>query len=41
MGVAGLSTWYMRAVLEGFIVFALYSLSELIEDYAEGHAVKN
>jgi len=31
----------MGAVLEGFIVFALYSLSELIEDYAEDYAVKN
>ncbi len=38
MGVAGIVTWYIGAVLEGFLVFALYSMSELIEHYAEKYA---
>ncbi|WFO76308.1 cadmium-translocating P-type ATPase [Desulfurococcaceae archaeon MEX13E-LK6-19] len=38
MGVAGVVTWYIDAILEGFLVFALYSISELIEHYAERYA---
>ena len=40
MGVAGLVTWYIGAILEGFIVYVLYSISELIEFYAERYAKK-
>ncbi len=35
MGVAGLVTWYLHAYKEGFLIFALYALSELIEEYSE------
>jgi len=40
MGVAGLVTWYIGAILEGFIVYVLYPISELIEFYAERCAKK-
>ncbi len=38
MGVAGLATWYLHAILEGFLIFTLYSISELIEHLAERYA---
>ncbi len=40
MGVAGLATWYMGVVTEGFLIFLLYSASELIEHQAEHYARK-
>lgn len=38
MGIAGIVTWYLHAILEGFLIFALYSASELIEHWAEHYA---
>ncbi len=38
MGVAGLATWHLHAILEGFLIYALYSASELIEHLAERYA---
>ncbi len=38
MGVAGLATWLMGSFFEGFLVFILYSISELLEHYAEEYA---
>ncbi len=40
MGVAGLATWHLHAILEGFLIYALYSASELIEHLAERYAKK-
>lgn len=40
MGIAGLATWYLHAYIEGFLIFALYSISELIEEFSELHARK-
>jgi len=38
MGVAGLVTWYIHAVFEGFLILLLYSVAELMEHWAEGYA---
>jgi len=40
MSIAGIATWYIDAIMEGFLVFTLYSLSEMIEHYAERYAMK-
>ncbi len=40
MGIAGIATWYIDAIMEGFLIFTLYSLSEMIEHYAERYAMK-
>lgn len=40
MGIAGIATFYIDAVMEGFLIFMLYSLSEMIEHYAERYAMK-
>ncbi len=38
MGIAGIATWLIGYYFEGFLVFTLYSLSELLEEYAEEYA---
>ncbi len=40
MGTAGLATWYLHAYIEGFLIFTLYAVSELIEEYSEINAKK-
>ncbi len=40
MGVAGLATWIIGSYFEGFLVYSLYSVSEILEDYAEKYAEK-
>ena len=40
MGIAGIATWYIDAIMEGFLIFTLYSFSEMIEHYAERYAMK-
>ncbi len=38
MGVAGLAAWRMGLVAEGLLIMLLYSLAELVEEWAEGYA---
>lgn len=38
MSVVGIITWYLGAYLEGFVILALYALSELAEIHAERFA---
>ncbi len=40
MGIAGLTTWFLGAYLEGYTIFVLYSISEIIETIAEKYAIK-
>lgn len=40
MGVAALVTWYLGAYFEGFLIIALYSISEIIESLAERRALR-
>ena len=40
MGVAGLATWLIGSYFEGFLIFILYSISELLEHFAEKYAEK-
>lgn len=40
MGAAAFVTWYLGSYFEGYLIIALYSLSEIIEEFAEGRALR-
>ncbi len=40
MGIAGLATWFLGAYFEGFLIFSLYSLAEILEDSVVSYAEK-